>query len=181
MATGAVTGVGLCKITASARPGTVGTNTYSAASLTHSFNILPAPLTVMANSFTIQYGQALPALTPSLGVTYTLSGFVNNGLGQLDTASVVSGAPGLSTTAATGSSAGSYPITVSTGTLAAANYSFIYANGTLTINAAPVITVSPSMINFGAVAVGSITTQIVTVSNIPAGRRRFYKSFPDRF
>ncbi len=165
MATGAVTGVGLCKITASAPAGTVGTNTYSAASLTHSFNILPAPLTVMANSFTIQYGQALPALTPSLGVTYTLSGFVNNGLGQLDTASVVSGAPGLSTTAATGSSAGSYPITVSTGTLAAANYSFIYANGTLTINAAPVITVSPSMINFGAVAVGSITTQIVTVSN----------------
>jgi uncharacterized membrane protein YdcZ (DUF606 family) len=58
---------------------------------------------------------------------------VKNGLGQLDTSSVVTGAPGLSTTATTSSNAGSYPITVSTGTLAAANYSFLYANGTLTI------------------------------------------------
>jgi sugar lactone lactonase YvrE len=133
-ATGAITGVGLCKITASAPASAPSASpSYSAASLTQSFNILPATLTVTATSFTIQYGQALPTLTPTLGVTYRLSGFVKNGLGQLDTSSVVTGAPGLSTTATTSSNAGSYPITVSTGTLAAANYSFLYANGTLTI------------------------------------------------
>jgi hypothetical protein len=136
-AAGAITGVGLCKITASAPASAAGASpSYSTAALTQSFNILPATLTVTATSYTIQYGQALPTLTPSLGVTYSLSGFVNNGLGQLDTSLAVTGAPGLSTTATTASNAGSYPIIVSTGTLAAANYSFLYANGSLTIQQA---------------------------------------------
>jgi hypothetical protein len=50
-------------------------------------------------------------------LTYTLTGFVNG-----DTASVVSGAPVLSTTATSSSPPGHYSITVSVGTLSAANY-----------------------------------------------------------
>ena len=118
---GSISGVGMCSITASA----AGNSTYSAASLTQSFTVFPAVLKVTATSVNSVYGQALPALT------YGYTGFVKN-----DTASVVNGAPALSTTATTTSSAGSYPIAVSTGTLATPNYSFLYVNGTLTIQPA---------------------------------------------
>jgi sugar lactone lactonase YvrE/uncharacterized protein (DUF2345 family) len=118
---GSISGVGVCSITASA----AGNSTYSAASLTQSFTVYPAVLKVTATSLTSTYGQPLPALA------YSYSGFVKN-----DTASVVNGAPGLSTTATSTSNAGSYPITVSTGTLATMNYSFLYVNGTLTIQPA---------------------------------------------
>ncbi len=53
-----------------------------------------------------------------------------------DSSSAVSGTPALSTTATAASNAGTYPITVSTGSLAAANYSFLYVSGTLTIQQA---------------------------------------------
>ncbi len=118
---GNVTGVGVCKITASAP----ANNTYSAASVSQSFNVNPAVLTVTAKNLMSVYGQALPTLT------YAYTGFVNN-----DPTSVVSGAPALSTTATPTSNAGNYPITVMTGTLTAANYSFLYVSGTLTIQQA---------------------------------------------
>jgi hypothetical protein len=118
---GGTNGVGVCSITATA----AGNSTYSAASLTQSFTVYPAVLKVTANNLSIAYGQALPSLT------YNYSGFVNT-----DSASVVSGVPALSTAATTASNAGSYPITVSTGTLATTNYSFLYVNGALTIQPA---------------------------------------------
>ncbi len=120
-ASGGITGVGVCSITASA----AATSAYSAASLTQSFTIYPAVLKVIAGNLSSVYGQPLPPLT------YGYSGFVNH-----ETASVVSGAPSLSTTATSTSIAGAYPITVATGTLAAANYSFLYVNGTLTVQQA---------------------------------------------
>ena len=134
---GGINGVGLCTITASAP----GNNTYSAASVTQSFTIYPAVLKVTANNLTSAYGQPLPSLT------YSYSGFVNR-----ETASVVSGVPALSTTATAASNAGNYPITVSTGTLAAANYSFLYVSGKLTIQPAnqaalKLITTSPLTYN----------------------------------
>jgi hypothetical protein len=120
---GTTTGVGLCTITASAKAGTANGNTYSAASQTQSFTIQPAVLKVTANNTSGTYGEtSLPPLT------YMTSPLVNG-----DPSSAVTGAPVLSTTATTASNAGSYPITVSTGTLAAANYSFLYVPGTLTI------------------------------------------------
>ncbi len=140
-ATVTTTGVGRCTITASALAGTVNSNTYSQASVTQSFTITPAVLTVMALPLSTTYGQPLPSLVPVLNVNYSITGFVKNGLGQLDTSSVVTGAPSLSTMATTKSSAGSYPIAVLTGSLAATNYSFYLENGTLTIHKA-VLTVT---------------------------------------
>ena len=142
-----ITGAGLCKITATAN----SNNTHSAASVTQSFNILTAPLTVTAINLTSVYGQALPSLTPTLGVTYSLGGFVNG-----ETASVVNGVPALSTTATTASNAGNFPITVSTGTLSAANYSFLYVSGTLTIQPATA-TISIGNIPTSAVYGGNFT------------------------
>jgi len=118
---GAITGIGVCAITASAP----ANSTYSSASLTQSFTIFPAVLKVTAKNLIGEYGQPLPPLT------YTYSGFVNH-----ETASVIGGIPLLSTTATVGSNAGTYPITVSTGTLTAANYSFLFVSGTLTIQPA---------------------------------------------
>jgi hypothetical protein len=148
---GTTTGVGQCTITASQ----MGNSTYSSASVSQSFSITPAVLTVTATSFpSVPYGQPIPTLT------YAIKGYVNN-----DLTSVVSGAPALSTTAASLSPVGTYPITISTGSLAAANYSFLFVPGTLTITPGPFVTVSPSSINFGSVTLDSITTHIVTVSN----------------
>ena len=132
-ASGTTTGVGLCTITASAQAGTAGGHNYSAASQTQSFAIQPAVLTVMATSTSGTYGESsLPPLT------YTTSPLVNG-----DQSTAVTGAPVLTTTATTASSPGSYPITVSTGTLAAANYSFLYVSGTLTIQqATPTISIN---------------------------------------
>ncbi len=96
--------------------------------MTQSLNVFAAPLTVTAN-LTATYGH-VPALPASL--TPTISGFVNN-----DSPSVVTGAPALSTTATSTSSAGSYPVTIATGSLAAANYSFLFVPGTVTIQQAP--------------------------------------------
>jgi hypothetical protein len=118
---GGITGVGICSITASVP----GNSTYSAASITQSFTIYPAVLEVTAINGTSVYGQPLPSLT------YSYSGFVNR-----ETASVISGVPALSTKATQASNAGAYPITVSTGTLAAANYSFLFVSGKLTIQLA---------------------------------------------
>jgi hypothetical protein len=88
-------------------------------------NVTPAFLTVTANNASKVYGTANPAFTP------IYSGFVNG-----DTSAVLTGSPSLTTTATAASPAGSYPITAAAGTLAAANYSFVFVNGTLTITKA---------------------------------------------
>ncbi len=125
-----IAGAGLCRITASQSGGQANNITYSAASVTQSFNISTAPLTVTANPVTIAYGQPIPTT-----FNYTFGTFVGT-----DTASVVSGTPVLSTTATSSSPIGTYPITVSTGSLAATNYSFLYVPGTLTIGStAPMV------------------------------------------
>ena len=156
---GSISGVGVCAITASAP----ANSTYSAASVTQSFTIYPAVLKVTANNVASVYGQPLPPLT------YMYSGFVNN-----ESASIISGAPALSTTATAGSNAGSYPITVSTGTLAAANYSFLYVSGTLTISkATATINVTPYSVTYNgsphtvtgtATGVGSVSLMGLTLN-----------------
>ncbi|MGA2889525.1 MAG: pectinesterase family protein, partial [Terracidiphilus sp.] len=96
------------------------------------FTVNQAVLHVTANNATMILGGALPTFT------YTTSGYVNS-----DTSSVLSGAPSL-TTIATGGAVGDYPITITTGTLAASNYTFAFTNGMLVVTStsqtAPVAT-----------------------------------------
>jgi len=79
-------------------------------------------LTVTATNASVKHNQPIPPLT------YTVTGFVNG-----DKSSVLSGSPNESTTAKQGSAPGPYPITITQGTLKAANYTFKLVNGTLTI------------------------------------------------
>jgi sugar lactone lactonase YvrE len=113
-----------------------GSSTYAAATpVTQSFTVAPAPLTVTANNASRAVGAPNPTFS------YALNGFVAG-----DTQSVVSGTPLLTTSANNASLTGSYPITVAVGTLAAANYTFVFVNGTLTVNG------QPQTIAFGSLA-----------------------------
>ncbi|MGA3213383.1 MAG: Ig-like domain repeat protein, partial [Terriglobales bacterium] len=100
--------------------------------------VTPAVLTVTGNPASMTYGGAIPAFSA------TISGFVNG-----DTVSVVSGTPSLVVNCSVGMirkkvtpqptclfPVGSYPIVAAQGTLAAANYTFTFVNGTLTVTQA---------------------------------------------
>jgi hypothetical protein len=112
------------------------TISYVAGTLT----VTAAPLTITAGGGTMVYGGTVPTITP------IYSGFVN---GQ--NSSVVAPAPACSTTATSTSIVGSYPSTCAGAT--AANYSFTYVAGTVTVTQAPVIFTasSPTMIYGGPV------------------------------
>jgi hypothetical protein len=86
-------------------------------------DVTKAPLALKANNLTMTQGSPVPTLT------YSLTGFVN---GQ-SAAGTVTGTPVLTTTATSASTPGKYPITITQGSLAAANYFFVKTNGVLTV------------------------------------------------
>jgi len=118
-----------------------GDSTYAAASpVMQTVVVSPSPLTVAVNGAPSRiFGQANPAFT------YTIGPFVNGETQQTAT----TGVPSLTTTAVPKSPAGTYPITLSIGTLAAANYTFNLVSGQLSVtgNAAQVI-LFPALANF---------------------------------
>jgi uncharacterized repeat protein (TIGR01451 family) len=97
---------------------------YPVVNLSVPLVVNPATLTITPNNKIRAYAQPNPTLT------YSVTGFVNG-----ENASVISGAPALSTTATITSPMGTYPISAAQGTLAASNYSFTYGSGTLTVTA----------------------------------------------
>jgi hypothetical protein len=107
-------------------PGSLSATNYSFILTNGTLTVCKALLAVTADNQSRLYGQTNPVLT----VHYT--GFVDG-----DTASVLSGAPALSTTACTNTTPGAYNIVVTNGTLTATNYALSFVNGTLTISPAP--------------------------------------------
>lgn len=108
-----------------ASQGTLAAANYTFAFAPGVLTISKASLQVQASSFSRVYGSPMGVLPWKLG------GFVNG-----DTASVVTGVPTVTTVANSGSPVGSYPVLVSIGTLAAANYSFTPVAGTITVTPA---------------------------------------------
>ncbi len=125
---------------------------------TGALTVNKATLTVTVDNASKVYGAVLPSFTAAI------TGFVNS-----DTQSVVSGSAALSTTATASSSTGPYQITAALGSLAAANYTFTFAPGTLTINkASTTTTLNPQ--------VGLITATVAAVApgaGTPAGSVQF--------
>ena len=105
--------------------GNLSSSKYNFAFVNGTLTVTKAVLTVTADNKSKLYGTANPSLT------YTMSGFV---LGQTSGSSGITGNPSLSTTATTTTSVGTYPITITNGTLSSSRYSFNFVNGTLTIN-----------------------------------------------
>ncbi len=134
-----------------------GTSSYPAATpVSVTITVNKAALTATANSLSKLYGAANPTLT------YAITGFVNG-----DRSAVVSGAASLTTAATAASAVGTYPIAFSTKSLTAANYSFTYASGTLTVYN----TTSPMLLEMsssGATAGGAGFTLTVTGANFEA-------------
>lgn len=120
---------------AACTPAGVGTHTVTGtdggSSGSATLNVTPRSLSVAANNATRVYGVANPVLSS------TITGFV---AGQTLATSGVSGAAACTSTATPTSAPGTYPITCTTGSLAATNYSFPptgFAAATLTVTLAP--------------------------------------------
>ncbi|HEY3322403.1 MAG TPA: Ig-like domain repeat protein [Planctomycetota bacterium] len=118
-------GAGDYPITAGA--GTLASTNYSFTFTAGNLKVVPTTLTVTAGDASRVYGDANPAFTAAY------SGFKN---GEVLGTSGVSGSPGFTAPGVTASS-GSFLIIPSNGTLAASNYSFAFANGTIQITKAP--------------------------------------------
>ena len=123
----ATTPVADSPVTISATTGTLAAANYSFAFVDGAITINKAELTVTAGNKTVTYGDTTPILT------YEITGFVND-----ETVSVVSGTPALSTSYTATTPVADSPVTISAanGTLAAANYSFAFVAGAITINMA---------------------------------------------
>jgi hypothetical protein len=133
---------------------------YTLVQPTLTANITPALLTITADNQNRPYG-----LTNS-PLTFTFTGFVNS-----ETAAVLSGQPSLTTTATATSPAGTYAISASLGTLSAANYSFQFVNGTLTITPdAPLILGitrnTPSTVLISWTSVSNVTYRVQFASDL---------------
>ncbi len=124
--------------------------TSSAADVT----VKKAALTVTAKNLSKVYGAPLPTLT------YTISGLVNGD----SIATATSGKPKLTTSATEGSPVGIYAVIPSVGTLAAANYTFEFARGSLTIFNAPRATTGTAtgLTSSGAILNGSVSANDAT-------------------
>ncbi|MGI9187631.1 MAG: MBG domain-containing protein, partial [Gaiellales bacterium] len=131
-----------------------GDATYDADTKQQSFAIARAPLTITASSTTLNYGDAIPTITPS----YT-------GLQYSETASAgLVSMPSCTTAYTVTSTAGTTPSTTCSG--ASSNkYTIAYTAGTVTVNQRPVtITASNHTLAFGA-AVPTVTFTLGNMAN----------------
>lgn len=112
-----------------------------------------ATLAVTANNASRLYGAIDPAFSAAI------TGFVNG-----EAKDVVSGTPVLATTATASSVPGVYPITAAAGSLVAANYSFTFTDGALTI-AAGTLTVTAAGNTRAYGAANSLTYSIAGFVN----------------
>jgi len=122
-------------------------------------NITQAVLTVSAGNLSRPYA----TMNPPLVAVY--SGFVP---GESKTNSNLLGVPVLATPATTNSAAGSYPITISKGTLVSTNYSLIFSNGTLTVTPAATAaqlttTINPALTNQSVTFTATVAPLTATI------------------
>jgi len=118
---------------------------YSITYLPGKLAVTPAKLTITANNLTKTFDAPNPTLT------WTASGFVNG-----NNTSVITTSPTCTTTATTTSPVGNYPVTCSGA--AAANYTFTYVPGSLTVTCHYVsVGLSPSTVAEGGLITVSWT------------------------
>jgi hypothetical protein len=119
---------------------TPGGSDYTLGTVSGSFIIGKALLTITSNNASMTYGSSVPSFT------YTPTGFVNS-----ETAAVISGTVTHTTTGTSSSNVGTYVITPALSLLVATNYSFSAANGTLTIGKATLtITSNNASMTYGS-------------------------------
>jgi uncharacterized repeat protein (TIGR03803 family) len=123
-----------------------------------SITVAQAQLTVTASNASRAFGVANPTFADHI------TGFVD---GQTLATSGVTGLPSLATTAVSSSPAGTYPITVAAGTLAATNYDFAFANGTLTVTPPTHTSGAFVVTNTNDSGIGSLRQALTNANNDP--------------
>ncbi len=132
------------------------TTDYTTVTKTVSIVVNKQSLVVTAGSQTVVFGGTVAPYTA------TITGFVNG-----DTqASSVTGAPSLTTTPASPTTVGIYPIVAAAGSLASANYTFTFVDGSLSITkATPTVNWNnPANITFGTTL---SATQLNATASVP--------------
>jgi hypothetical protein len=130
----------------------------SGGTASNTLTIARVLLTVTANNTSMTMGAAVPALT------YAITGFAG-----ADTSSVVGGIATETTTASSSSPAGTYPITFSTKALTAANYTFTYVSGSLSVVQASTVSLTASSTVRGSASAGyQVIITIKNIGNSPA-------------
>ena len=147
-----ITGVGTVVIDANQA---AGTGYLAAAQVQQSIVVNPATVTIAASSPTVVYGEAVPTITPSF------NGFMNG-----DTRTALTEQPTCVTAYTATSAVGSSPATSCSGA-AAANYTFAYANGTVTVTPVPTFVVAGSSTSL-TIAPGAATGNTVPISVTPS-------------
>jgi len=139
LATSGVTGVPNVTTTATQFSPVLASGTYpitpslgSLASSKYDFVFVNGGLTITKAAVTVA---PLPA-TKVYGAPVPILGYAITGFLGSDTVAVVSGSPTLSTLATQSSLPGVYPSSAAAGTLTATNYSFLFAESTLTVTKA---------------------------------------------
>ena len=154
LSTAATSGSGVGSYAITAASGSLSAANYAFAFQAGTLTVTTASLTVTANDATRAYGQANPAFTA------TFSGFVNG-----DTASSLGGILSFTTPATAASPAGNYPVTP--GGLTSGNYSIAFADGSLTVTAAPLSASSTSVVSSVSPSLyGQAVTFTATVSAV---------------
>jgi len=119
--------------------------------------VQPAVLTVTATS-----ASRYALYQPNPTFAYTITGFVNS-----DVSTVVTGTPSITTTATQTSPVGTYPITPTIGTLAAANYTFTFVPAVLSVTTPPppdyTLTVTPSTVEMENGASATFTFSLTSL------------------
>jgi sugar lactone lactonase YvrE len=138
-----VTGVGTVVVSATQ----AGTLAYQSASAEISIQVASAILTVTVQNTTATYG-SIP-----VSFHYSITGFQPGD----NTTTAINGSPTIVSSAASNAAAGNYVLTASQGTLAAANYTFAFVSGTLTVNKAIVLVVAYSVIHTYGAPVKTLT------------------------
>ena len=111
-----------------------GSNNYQITYVNGAITMASAVITVTASSHTVNYGAAVPVITPSY------SGFAP---GQ--TAANLTAVPTCTTVYSTGSAASATPYVTSCSGASSPDYAFNYVDGGVTVNKAPLQVVSPSL------------------------------------
>ena len=138
------------------------TSNYNSGVATTTFSIGKATLTVTTTAQNLYYGVA------ASDFAYTFTGFVSG-----DDESVVSGAPAFSCDYETGDGVDTYPITITKGSLEAANYDFSVEGANVVVSARPItVTISDINATYGAAedVTYTITSELKIYNNEdPAG------------